>query len=451
MRLSAAFVLLLALGGCGRRANQEKPLPKGVSAVYSGRWRQAVTELTEALKADPRDARTYYLRGLAYRQLRDVSLAQTDLTKALELDPALSGAFYQRALARRELGDPLGALDDLDRAAATSRAGPELLLPRADLLIELGRYARARADLDAVLKAQPRQAAALRLRGALLGRLDDDKGALASYDAAVAADPGDALALLLRALTKLRSRDREAARSALADATAAVKLAPGMTRAYEARSTIHQRLYEEEEALTDLTTVINANPRAARYLLSRAMIERDLAFGRGDGAHARRAIDDATRALDLAPKLTAALTVRSNAHDFLGQSDLSRADLTAALKILPKDPAIFNGLCAHYFEEHKYAEALPSCDRAIELSPRYADAHQHRCANYMALKRLARARPDCDKSVEYDPTLADNYFWRAKVLLAQRQAAKAAADCAEYARLNPRDQAGLKECMVPWK
>jgi len=231
----ALYALVLAFAAVGawttvqavRRAREAKSPQSlylaGASALYRGRFRGAVALLTDVLRAEPRNARAYYFRGLALRELRSLPSAVDDLTKALSLDPTLAGAYYERALAREDLGDVLSALSDVEFLLAAHPDRVELRSMRARLLRGIGRNYEAEEELDKALQSRPGSYFTLVDRAALRRARSDTAGSVADCAAAIALDPGLAPAYIGRAET-LSDAGRSRFEEAIADQTKAIAL-----------------------------------------------------------------------------------------------------------------------------------------------------------------------------------------------------------------------------------
>jgi tetratricopeptide (TPR) repeat protein len=81
-----------------------------------GRYREAIVELTEALRIAPDFALAFNARGFARLMLHDSARAIEDLDKAILLNPSYGHAYHIRAIARRTIGDAPGAAADLQRS-----------------------------------------------------------------------------------------------------------------------------------------------------------------------------------------------------------------------------------------------------------------------------------------------------------------------------------------------
>ena len=83
----------------------------------AGRYREAIVELTLALRLAPDFALALNARGYALFMLHDCAVAIADLDKAILLNPGYANAYHIRGIARKAIGDAPGAAADLARSA----------------------------------------------------------------------------------------------------------------------------------------------------------------------------------------------------------------------------------------------------------------------------------------------------------------------------------------------
>ena len=77
---------------------------------------EAIQDCNTAIELDPKEGRTYYLRGLSKAELKDYTGAVEDYSKAIGLAPKYASAYNKRGLAKSMLGDKQGASKDLSKA-----------------------------------------------------------------------------------------------------------------------------------------------------------------------------------------------------------------------------------------------------------------------------------------------------------------------------------------------
>jgi hypothetical protein len=93
---------------------------RGRQLTAAGQYREAITELTEALRIASDFALAWNARGFAFVMLRDWGAALRDLDQAILLNPAYRNAYEIRATARKASGDVAGAAADLKRSQQLS-------------------------------------------------------------------------------------------------------------------------------------------------------------------------------------------------------------------------------------------------------------------------------------------------------------------------------------------
>jgi len=136
MRIVVALLTALAMAGCAadshplgsvcnlpeaqelckQTASLDAPSIKGMYLVGVGRYDDAIAEFDRSIALKPDAARTYYLRGIAWRWKNDLEAAIRDFDRAIELQPDFAEAYFSRGLSYFELGMLDTALDNYDEA-----------------------------------------------------------------------------------------------------------------------------------------------------------------------------------------------------------------------------------------------------------------------------------------------------------------------------------------------
>jgi len=84
----------------------------------------AVIACTVAIKRNPKDAKLFVQRGIAWNTTGDYDYAIGDFSKAIGLDPRNAEAFYHRGIARERKGQLQESLVDLERYAELNPTDP---------------------------------------------------------------------------------------------------------------------------------------------------------------------------------------------------------------------------------------------------------------------------------------------------------------------------------------
>jgi tetratricopeptide (TPR) repeat protein len=247
--------------------------------------------------AVPTTAEEFSRRGAVFASNHRSAEALADFDKAIAMAPKEGRYFYQRALVhlrddQRDMG-----LADLDHAIALSPNDVDARLTRANVRLRKDDQAGAGEDVkaaDAVLA--PTSEKRLELAG-----LYDESGsldlAITNYDLWLKSHPEDskrpnafngrcwARALLDRDLDK-----------ALSDCNAALKAEPKAADFLDSRALVRVRRGELPQALADYDAVIESSPHEAWSLYMRGVVEARM-------GNAAKAKEDRDTALRLNPKV----------------------------------------------------------------------------------------------------------------------------------------------------
>jgi tetratricopeptide (TPR) repeat protein len=445
--LIAAFLLATIGAFLGlrnvQRVKEERSPPgryrAGVAALYRGHYHNAVSLLTEVLRAEPRNARAYYFRGLALRELRSLPAAIADLTHSLQLDPSLAGAAYERALARESLGDILDALSDIDALLATDSKRAELRSVRSRLLKSLGRNREAEDELNLLLKERPKSYFPLVSRAHLRRQRSDLDGSLADCNAAIALNTRLASAFLCKAYTLAGFEGQARNKEAIAAYAQAIEILPGRADIYFKRGQLHQNLYHTTEALADMTAAIGIAPQIASYWEERGHIYRNRASKEDHPEGLPLALQDLTKAIELSPKTTGGYFYRASVKIIMGRHDDAAADAKSILELDAKDAGANILLCQIYDAKKEYVKSLAFCDKAVDFSPYYASARTTRASTLRSLKRNREALEESAKAIDIEPWWDTAWLSHANAELMSGMRDKAAADCRRGLELNPNN------------
>ena len=139
----------------------------------------------------------YFVRGLDYYLVQDLSSAIDDFTRAIAIDGAWWISYYCRAVARYKQMESTAHTSDAVTEETRRMDMPGDFMPDGHLTD----YQLVLADLDKVIDLAPGFAYSYYNKGNVLSQLKDYRAAIASYDTALSIEPNLAEAYFNRGLT----------------------------------------------------------------------------------------------------------------------------------------------------------------------------------------------------------------------------------------------------------
>lgn len=180
---------------------------RGLAAVGTGSFDQAIADFTEAIRLDPNSFEARFHRGEIQAIEGRCQEALADFAAAIRLQPDRPEAYLERAEVYIRLGAEALALNDYNEAIRL-RPDAEAYLARARLHQEMGTYDQALADCDRALRLRPGNPADFFLRGLTRYHSGDYAGAVADLTEVIRRDPTDAQAYRLRGDAHARLGER---------------------------------------------------------------------------------------------------------------------------------------------------------------------------------------------------------------------------------------------------
>lgn len=279
------------------------------------------------------------------------------------------------------------------------------------------RLARIRAEKERLEKAH-----AAFERGLTASAAGQDKEALAFFNEALKLDPGIDRAWAARGLVRRRLGDDA---GALDDFAEAVRRDPRDLRAWVNRGELHLRRRSYSLAIEDFTNVLRLDPKNAE-----AYRQRGVCYTHS-GEHAK-AVADETTAIDLAPGDPRAYFYRANARQLRGDTRRALDDYTAAIdrdrdgdrELAPAYRA--RGMI--YLDREEYDRAIADLTRAIEREPADTALRHSRALAYLKNREWNQAILDADAVIAHDAANVEAYKLRGQAHLELHEYRKAHAD-----------------------
>ncbi|HUY93147.1 MAG TPA: tetratricopeptide repeat protein [Pirellulales bacterium] len=422
---NAAFAKQLLASTLYKRAEfVSEPIVEGRNVDNQGiqRWQLAVSELQEALKANPDLAPAQLLMGkLQLMPLGNAKLAKAALDQAVKLlkeEPAerfgrqleLAEALRLRASAQSEKDKKLA---DLNQSIELASDNPQTLRDRGNVYIALNKPQEALADFAAAIKLDPDDAAAHEAAGLAYAMLEKWDEARASLTKAAELDPDSPVPLVQRGRVSFLAGDR---RQAIEDVSHALQISPGFMFALLLRGQLYAQGEEWDKALADAEQLIALAPGSADALRLWAaavantkktdevlpQLERmhdltpddsslslRLALLYGAKNESQRAIDAYSQTIAGEPQNWFAYQGRADTYLNLGKQDKALEDYEQALKLDPANSGVLNNLA--WLLATSPEDQLRNGKRAIELATKACEVTDYKQAHILSTLASAYA------------------------------------------------------------
>jgi tetratricopeptide (TPR) repeat protein len=248
----------------------------GVAFHRLGEDDRALSCYEAALKIDSQYAEAHYFRANILYGHGNVREAIAGYTIAIGLEPELIEA-YQKSSPQDRLTDyspspaemywiakPAHRILDLNRSLETHPRQANLFKERAAEFYRLWNYEQAIADYSSFLEIQPGDASVFHVRGVAYEQIGQFDRAIEDYQRAIAINPQLSDVYIKRGVT---FGEMGHFRQAIASLTEGIRLAPDNLDGYFNRGTSYFQLGDFERAIEDFSMVIqlSSNDEAAFY------------------------------------------------------------------------------------------------------------------------------------------------------------------------------------------
>jgi tetratricopeptide (TPR) repeat protein len=236
---------------------------RAIHRARTGNIAEAIRDLSEAIRLDPKNTAHYLDRGMYYRRQGQLEQALADYDTAIRLNDKLAAAFNNRANLLGARGEHERALADYRRAIELD---PKYVVARRNLgstLIDLGRYDEAITVLDVAIRMSPDYCEPWFDRGWCYFQKGQYDLAIAACQEGLAADPQSEFVyhghyFIGRALLAQGKREE-----ALATFEESIRLNPKFPYGYRYRGEIFINQDKLDAAIEQLSTAIKLDPKLA--------------------------------------------------------------------------------------------------------------------------------------------------------------------------------------------
>lgn len=275
----------------------------GVIAAQSGRTKEAIALITQAINLDPKNANAYKNRALAWREEGVLESAANDFLRASSLSPEDIDAKYHYGSILLEMLQYKDAVECLKTIIKLGYQSPMIYNDAGNALCGLKNLPDALAMYKKAIELDPNYADAYYNLGSVYQSNKQFDDAISQYDEALRVNPRHFEALNNKALSLEACGQLDAA---LESYDRAIKICPGYAEAYVNRANLLVELKKVDLAITSCNKGIFLQPMRSEFYVNRASALCEV-------NRYQEAVHDYDRAIALNPALTDAFVDKAGA------------------------------------------------------------------------------------------------------------------------------------------
>jgi tetratricopeptide (TPR) repeat protein len=283
------------------------------------------------LRRQPDDVAAYLGRGLAHTNKGEYDRALADYGQAIRLKPDMADAYVRRARAYDEKGDHDRAIADLDQAIRLKPDDADAYMTRGKAYAAKGDFARGIVDFNLAMRIAPENIDTYMGRAEIYSRMGDHDRAIFDYNHLI-------IALGMRGYLNARL-----ARGDEYVEIGALDLAIADYDDSEGTGGFSGKCWAKGVRGVDLKAALDDCNKGLEEVADVSVARGRRAFVHYRMAQYDHAIEDATAALKVDPKLALALYVRGLARIARSDQAGGAADIAAARAVEPRFAERFAG------------------------------------------------------------------------------------------------------------
>lgn len=366
---NAKFAKRLLVSTLTSRASRYQAAMLGVRRVdpeaadqFQQLKQKALGDLDAAIKVDPNQGSTYYLKGrLLTLPGSDREQARKAFDKAVE--HAASDEEKAKALtARGTLQDSVDKMEaDYAEAIKLTPESAEPVRTRGALYLQMGKLAEAEADLKKAVELEPDHIPSQEIYVLALIRQRKVDEAIAALSKAIEKTGSDELLLQRARLYLAQEKEKEA----LADFDKLAQDNPDNLNVFLMRAQVYHELKKSGRALTELESLLKKEPHFVPALQLRASIlaeqeKYDVAIAGLEKALGGDELESPMLELQLA-----------SLYSMAKKYDQALKIYGKLVKLVPDSPQIWAGRGGVYVSLGEHEKAIQDYEKTLKLSPEH--------------------------------------------------------------------------------
>ncbi len=213
----------------GQAPDTAQLIQQGKQNIDAGDYQSAITDLSQAVQADPKNVLAVMLLGEVYEQLGQLDLALLNYEHVTSLDANNDQAYFRTGNIYMQKKDPASAVTAFSKAIGLNPVIADYYVERSIAYQYLGDLSLSEADARRAVMVSPYDPQALTALCRIGALTNKAEPVLKTCDQAVAMSVDDFEALDARAIAHALSGDRQGAIQDLENAVGLVKDIPSMS------------------------------------------------------------------------------------------------------------------------------------------------------------------------------------------------------------------------------
>jgi tetratricopeptide (TPR) repeat protein len=398
-----------------------------IAEASSGNVDEAIVHFQQAIRLGNSSPRIHYNLGIAYLQKHQSPAAIRELKQAVAKDPEFVPAQHALGVALVDLGQPKEAIPYFQSERSRSPKDPEVWANLVQAQLAAGLTEAALRSADEAVEAIPNNTRLTVLLANLC--LDYQQPQKARYlleNASEFASQDNNIKLLL-AKASLAAGEPVEALAVLKD------LPPGAGKKSEVsflRGVALGRVGNYQEAATQLSAAIAAEPENADYLITYAWLQQLEANYR----EALTTLDKARKLKTQSPVIPYASAV---SYFLLNQDAEAVKSCEEAARLAPRYSPTYLLLGIVKMKQGDFHAAAAALRQGVALQPKMQFFHRELGVALFKTGELAQSKKELDEALSLDPKDARTYYWQAQLLEHNGQRQQAIADLETAVLLQP--------------
>jgi len=395
--------------------NPQLYLQAGTIYQRAKNYEKAIEQFNQSIALDGRSYVVYANRGNCYEQLNQIPEAAADYDMAVELQPNNDFCYYIRANFENKVKNYKPALADFDKAINLAPNKAFYYQGRAVVNHNLKNTDAEIADYKKALTIDPKNLVAQSYLNSAYKNTGDATNMFAGYDLAIKNNPNNKQAYISRGYAEMNAKKYD---EAISDFEKVIVIDRDYIPAYLGKARVYLAQHQKQNALDAFKPALNMQPSDLTVYYMRGDLERQLNM-------VNEALYDLTKVID-------------------GQSDkivLERnADGRATRTATGYDAAAYNSRGQLLEKLRRYPEAISDFTHGIALQPKNVDNYTGRSECELQLHLCVQALADNNKEVEVAPESTVSYTNRSNTELKLGMYEEAKADEARALQLWPNNE-----------